>query len=128
MIPVAAALGKEVTFVGEGRLPQRPLGEYLELLPRNCTVKIDAATRTLSIERVNWQENSVRIDSQEGIALLDKWFALWTGLFRRLADITPNIEADLSGGMDSRISFLLMMKSGAITRLRRRLLNASDSS
>lgn len=33
MIPVAAALGKKVTFVGEGRLPQRPIGEYLELLP-----------------------------------------------------------------------------------------------
>lgn len=32
-IPVAAALGKEVTFIGEGRLPQRPLGEYLKLLP-----------------------------------------------------------------------------------------------
>lgn len=33
MIPVAAALGKNVTFVGEGRLPERPIGEYLELLP-----------------------------------------------------------------------------------------------
>lgn len=34
-IPVAAALGKEVTFAGEGRLPQRPLGEYIELLPKH---------------------------------------------------------------------------------------------
>lgn len=34
-IPVAAALGKEVTFIGEGRLPQRPLGEYIELLPKH---------------------------------------------------------------------------------------------
>ena len=34
-IPVAAALGKEVTFTGEGRLPQRPLGEYIELLPKH---------------------------------------------------------------------------------------------
>ena len=33
MIPVAAALGQNVTFVGEGRLPERPIGEYLELLP-----------------------------------------------------------------------------------------------
>lgn len=32
MIPVAAALGKSVTFIGEGRLPQRPLGEYENLL------------------------------------------------------------------------------------------------
>lgn len=40
-IPVAAALGKEVTFVGEGRLPQRPLGEYIELLPKHG-VKIES--------------------------------------------------------------------------------------
>lgn len=33
MIPVAASLGKDVTFVGQGRLPSRPIGEYLELLP-----------------------------------------------------------------------------------------------
>lgn len=40
-IPVAAALGKEVTFIGEGRLPQRPLGEYIELLPKHG-VKIES--------------------------------------------------------------------------------------
>ncbi len=40
MIPVAAALGKSVTFVGSGRLPERPITEYLRLLPRHgvcCT-------------------------------------------------------------------------------------------
>jgi 3-phosphoshikimate 1-carboxyvinyltransferase len=35
MIPVAAALGREVTFVGEGRLPDRPIGDYLRLLPEH---------------------------------------------------------------------------------------------
>lgn len=35
MIPVAAALGKAVTFVGSGRLPQRPIGDYLRLLPEH---------------------------------------------------------------------------------------------
>lgn len=40
MIPVAAALGKSVTFVGSGRLPERPIGDYLRLLPQHgvkCT-------------------------------------------------------------------------------------------
>ncbi len=32
LIPVAAALGKSVTFVGSGRLPERPIGEYITLL------------------------------------------------------------------------------------------------
>ncbi len=40
IIPICAALGLHVTFVGEGRLPLRPLDEYLALLPKHgvkCT-------------------------------------------------------------------------------------------
>ena len=33
LIPVAAAGGAEATFVGSGRLPERPIGIYTELLP-----------------------------------------------------------------------------------------------
>ena len=35
MIPVAAALGRKITFVGTGKLPERPLGDYLRLLPQH---------------------------------------------------------------------------------------------
>lgn len=35
MIPVAAALGREVTFVGEGSLLLRTIGEYQQLLPKH---------------------------------------------------------------------------------------------
>lgn len=41
MIPVAAALGREVTFVGEGSLLKRTIGEYLDLLPKH-NVKIES--------------------------------------------------------------------------------------
>ena len=33
MIPVAAAGGVEATFLGRGRLPERPIGVYTEALP-----------------------------------------------------------------------------------------------
>ena len=33
LIPVAAALGRSCTFIGAGRLPQRPIGPYLDCLP-----------------------------------------------------------------------------------------------
>lgn len=33
MIPVAAALGTQAVFTGSGRLPERPLGVYRDLLP-----------------------------------------------------------------------------------------------
>lgn len=40
MIPVAAALGRDVKFIGEGSLLSRTLGEYMELLPKhNVAVK-----------------------------------------------------------------------------------------
>lgn len=35
MIPVCAALGLNVTFTGEGRLPNRPIDEYLRILPQH---------------------------------------------------------------------------------------------
>lgn len=35
LIPVAAALGVPAVFTGRGRLPQRPLGIYLSLLPEH---------------------------------------------------------------------------------------------
>lgn len=40
MIPVVASLGRKATFVGEGRLPERPIGEYLDILPKH-NVKVD---------------------------------------------------------------------------------------
>lgn len=39
MIPVAALSGKSITFTGRGRLPLRPIGPYLDCLPKagvNC--------------------------------------------------------------------------------------------
>ncbi len=35
LIPVAAALGKSVTFTGAGRLPRRPLDAFATLLPQH---------------------------------------------------------------------------------------------
>lgn len=35
MVPIAAAGGANVTFKGKGRLPQRPIGPYLDCLPKN---------------------------------------------------------------------------------------------
>lgn len=35
LIPVVAALGIPATFIGKGRLPQRPIGTFLQLLPEH---------------------------------------------------------------------------------------------
>ena len=42
LLPVAAALGRKVTFDGKGRLPERPIGLLLEELEQHgCTVSSD---------------------------------------------------------------------------------------
>ncbi len=50
VIPVAAALGKSVTFVGSGRLPERPLEPFLELLPKHNIKCTSNGRLPLSIE------------------------------------------------------------------------------
>lgn len=50
MIPICAALGLNVTFTGEGRLPKRPLDEYLSLFPQHsvkCTYNGDYLPLTI---------------------------------------------------------------------------------
>ncbi len=42
MIPVAASLGKSVTFTGEGSLLSRTIGEYITLLPQH-NVKVESS-------------------------------------------------------------------------------------
>ena len=84
----------------------------VELLPRDAAVKIDVSSKSITTERVYYGENQVPINSREGMDILDKWFAKWTGIFRNLYGKTCNIEADLSGGMDSRMSLILLVNSG----------------
>ena len=50
IIPVAAALGKKVTFTGSGRLPERPIGDYLRLLPEHGVGCTSNGKLPLSIE------------------------------------------------------------------------------
>ncbi len=49
IIPVAAALGKNVTITGSGRLPERPIGEYLKILPEHGVKCVSNGGLPLSI-------------------------------------------------------------------------------
>lgn len=94
MIPVAAAMGKEVTFVGQGRLPQRPIGEYLELLPKhNVNVKSDGGLPlTISGQLKNGSyEISGDVSSQ-----------YVTGLLLALADLEGDSAVILTTSLQSK--------------------------
>jgi len=50
IIPVVAALGKKATIIGSGRLPERPIGEYLKILPEHGVKCISKGGLPLCIE------------------------------------------------------------------------------
>ena len=75
----------------------------ISLIPRNCKIIINKLNKSLHFEFIDYEENSVDINSQQGIEILDKWYNKWVDIFRFLKSKTNNITVDLSGGFDSRI-------------------------
>lgn len=83
----------------------------INLIPRNVTVIIDKITKTINFEKINLKEQSVNIDSEEGMMILDKWFNDWVNLIRSIKYKTNNMSFDLSGGFDSRILAALWLSA-----------------
>ncbi|MCC8064773.1 MAG: hypothetical protein LIO70_06805 [Clostridiales bacterium] len=84
----------------------------IKRVDKDAVVIIDPKAATLRFESTNHVDESIAMDTPEGVAVLDHWFDKWTTLFRNLKARTSNIQTSLSGGFDSRITFLLMLCSG----------------
>lgn len=84
----------------------------IEMMAKNAIVNIDCKTKELSLEYIDYKENSVEIDSEEGIEILDRWYSRWTGIMRAIQKETDSMTIALSGGFDSRLIFMLLLKSG----------------
>lgn len=83
----------------------------IRLLDRCTVIEIDIPSRQLSIQYIDYQENTVELSTKEGMRILDNWFQKWTGLIKKLKRETNNIQVDLSGGFDSRLIINLMLGS-----------------
>lgn len=84
----------------------------IRCLDRSAVVKIDIKSKTIETSLLNYMENTVDVDSKEGMQLLDSWFFKWTNLIKNLKRSTNNISTDLSGGYDSRLVLGLFLGSG----------------
>lgn len=82
------------------------------LVPGNCIISIDLRTKELQYEYVNYQIETVNVDTREGINLLDKWYSKWCTIFRNIKSISNNVTSDLSGGFDSRLILSILLNSG----------------
>ena len=83
----------------------------IKMLPRDHVIMIDVKTKELLYEVLNFMENTVSIDSKEGIAILDKWYHKWTNCFKILEKNNEHISIDLRGGIDSRLIMALAISS-----------------
>ncbi len=84
----------------------------ISLVDRSAQIIINISDKSVSTKLTDYKENTVDIDSEEGIRLLDTWYHKWTKLIKGLCDNGEDIIVDLSGGFDSRTAFLLVVKSG----------------
>ncbi len=118
MIPLCAALGLNVTFIGEGRLPNRPLDEYLELLPKHG-VKVEKGENYLPLTisgKLSGEtfEVSPKVSSQYVTGLI---FAL--SLLNN--DSTLHLKSALLGSQYVDITLSVMEKFGVV-------INKADNS
>ncbi len=90
---------------------ETPIQE-IQMLERDLEVRINKSTGALTLHKIDYEIASLSLNTQEGMDALDHWYLSWTKLLRRLARETDQISVDLSGGFDSRLSFLLLLKSG----------------
>lgn len=84
----------------------------IEVLPRNARVVISKVTRRMEMLSIDYGEHSVEIASEEGLRILDKWYAKWMCTVREIKAETDNMMCDLSGGFDSRLVFGLFVHAG----------------
>ncbi len=86
--------------------------QEITTLDKDALIEIDIQDKTLEFHLLDYEESSEWINSEKGLAILDRWFLKWTSIFRKLKNKTNQIMIDLSGGYDSRVIFLLMLQSG----------------
>ena len=84
----------------------------IKIIPSNAVIIINTKRKSLKIYYIDYNENSVPLDSEEGMKIIDKWVDKWSYIFRSLKKKTNNISSNLSGGFDTRIVLSILLNSG----------------
>lgn len=84
----------------------------ISVIDRSAIINIEIDERSINYSLTNYNEETVELESEEGIQLIDDWFNRWKDILRNLYENDEDIIFDLSGGFDSRITFILAAASG----------------
>ena len=81
-------------------------------LPSNTIISINISKREYKLYFIDYKENTVPLESEEGLKIIDKWVDKWGFIFRSLQKKTKNFSFDLSGGYDTRTILSILISSG----------------
>ena len=81
-------------------------------IPSNAFVVINKINKTFKIYFIDYKENTIPLESEEGIKIIDKWVDKWGYILRSLIKQTDNISLGLSGGFDTRTVLSILLNSG----------------
>jgi hypothetical protein len=81
-------------------------------LPSNARIIIDIKRKKLKLFYIDYKENSIPLESEQGLKIIDEWVDKWGYIFRSLKKQTDNYSFDLSGGFDTRTVLSILISSG----------------
>ena len=80
-------------------------------LPSNVFLVINIQNHSYKSHYFDYKENSVPLESDEGLRIIDKWVDKWGFILRSLKKKT-DFSTDLSGGFDTRVILAILLNSG----------------
>lgn len=83
-----------------------------EIRIMECFSEMRLTKDNLEITKHDEKLNYIDINSKEGIGLIDEWIDKWGSIFKTAYDSGVNMQIDLSGGFDSRVTFSIANYAG----------------
>ena len=84
----------------------------IKQIPSDSFVVINIKKKLVKINKIDYKENTIPLESEEGLKIIDKWVDKWGYILRSLKKQTDNIASDLSGGLDTRTLLSIILNSG----------------
>ena len=84
----------------------------IQQFPRNIFIIINTRSKSFQIYDIDYKENTIPMESDNGLNIIDKWVNKWGYILRSLKKQTDNISCDLSGGFDTRTVLSVLLNSG----------------
>ncbi len=81
-------------------------------LRSNALITINIKDKIFKLDYVDYLENTVPLESAEGLKIIDNWVDKWGYIYRSLKKKTDNMSSDLSGGFDTRVLTSILISSG----------------